>query len=639
MLIKNFAKCASALFFFVLFFFSMTRTSIPGALDATSSIAQKMRAVMFLSNLGWVNPPADLSLMTKTYPESTTSRVLCAVMGGPNKMIPLLNATDTDDSIRLFANGTPGRDSREFNGRMKGRIKWLKKLTDGDNSSNYTYADTSGHVAALEKWSLGLEQKCDHTSYDLTTFEGIVAHKNAYYEYHSQYESMNTYSILQPWRIVVWPWILDLMISSPNLKIGQFIDAGIYPDMGGNMEPYRDLTNGAFKLEYGFHSCYWPIHSCLIETVKVDQLQIPGVFDALKIEVDGFTENEGRGPSLKMIPIWLGPIIFEISRSERMLTHEDNSLSFNLVSFPNKIDEVRSFFDASTRALKVGCFGGEDAYFHMRATVRRDDNSPLFPLYAVLTPIIWSEIFVTALSSDFQKTVRNHPGRYFTINTGNRNGVPVQSEVTGENPYTTEQIDFSSADLRLTASGDCVEFQSCCSIKYRMQPGTYHCAWFSTLIAASSLGFNCDFAHQVLLDELLLREEDRRLESMGLPQISNHASKLIPGLQLRKLPKGEQQITAEYLLRCYVTGEWDPLLLSIGPFHTIAVVRNEIHCPCESMSLELTRENLQMCSDFANDKGSSIAFTGVRIVGRAPGFKLPSEGTKRKRKQNKRKRD
>lgn len=141
------------------------------------------------------------------------------------------------------------------------------------------------------------------------------------------------------------------------------------------------------------------------------------------------------------------------------------------------------------------------------------------------------------------------------------------------------------------------------------------------------------------MGELLLEEDKRLLESMGLPQISNEASRLIPGLELRKLPKGERQITAEYLLRCYVIGEWDPLLLSIGPFHTIAVVRNEIHCPCESMSLELTRENLQMCSDFANDKGSSIAFTGVRIVGRAPGFKLPSEGTKRKRKQNKRKRD
>lgn len=405
------------------------------------------------------------------------------------------------------------------------------------------------------------------------------------------------------------------------------------------MEPYRDLTNGAFKLEYGFHSCYWPIHSCLIETVQVEQLQIPGVLEALKIEVARFIETEGRGPSLKMIPIWLGPILFEISRSELMLTQEDNSLSYNLVAFPHMIDEVRSLFNASARALKVGCFGGEDASFHMRATVRRDDDSPLFPLYVVLTPIIWSELFVVALSVDFQNRVRNHPGRYFTYRTGNRNGVPVQSEGTGDQPYATETVGLNSTDLGLIASEDGVEIRACCPIKYRMQPGTSHCAWFSTLIAASSLGFNCDVAYQTLMGELLLEEDKRLLESMGLPQISNEASRLIPGLELRKLPKGERQITAEYLLRCYVTGEWDPLLLSIGPFHTIAVVRNEIHCPCESMSLELTQENLQMCSDFANDEGCSIAFTGVRIVGRAPGFKLPSEGTKRKRKQNKRKRD
>ena len=39
---KYLAKCITALIFFVLFFFSMTRTRIPGTLDAAFSIAQKM---------------------------------------------------------------------------------------------------------------------------------------------------------------------------------------------------------------------------------------------------------------------------------------------------------------------------------------------------------------------------------------------------------------------------------------------------------------------------------------------------------------------------------------------------------------------------------------------------------------------
>ena len=124
---------------------------------------------------------------------------------------------------------------------------------------------------------------------------------------------------------------------------------------------------------------------------------------------------------------------------------------------------------------------------------------------------------------------------------------------------------------------------------------------------------------------------------MSLAQISNHASQLIPGLELRKLPKGEPKMTVEYLLHRYVTGEHDPLLISVGPFHTIAVVKNEIHCPCEATSLQLTRANLQICSDFANDKGSSITFTGVRSVCISPGFKFPSQEKKKKRKQKKRK--
>ena len=94
-----------------------------------------------------------------------------------------------------------------------------------------------------------------------------------------------------------------------------------------------------------------------------------------------------------------------------------------------------------------------------------------------------------------------------------------------------EQIDLNSTDSGLIASFDGVEIRSCCFIKYRMLSGTHHCTWFSTLIAASSLGFNCDVAHQALVDDLLLDEGKRVLESMSLGQISNHASRLIPESQ------------------------------------------------------------------------------------------------------------
>ena len=103
----------------------------------------------------------------------------------------------------------------------------MRNITDGDNTSTYTYDDKNGYVSALRQWSDGLEWACDHTDFDLTTLDGIVAHKDAFCNYHTRYGLKETYAVLQPWRIVLWPWIVDLIISSPNLTIGEIIDAGI----------------------------------------------------------------------------------------------------------------------------------------------------------------------------------------------------------------------------------------------------------------------------------------------------------------------------------------------------------------------------------------------------------------------------
>ena len=623
----------SAAAFYCLLFLcsSMPNKRAPGAYMVTSTAEMKMRAVSFLASYGFVHPPADLFVMKPGFPASVTSQWCCAIMGGPNKMEPLAKAKSTAESLRLFSKGTPGTDRMDFSGR-KGRLRWIQKITDGNVSSPYTYDNKDTWQGALEEWSTGLEEHCNIAGFDLTTFDGLIGHKNACYEYHtSRYAKMKKYSILQPWRIIMWPFIVSFIEHNPHYTVGQFIEAGILVDMKGNMDDFASLSNADFKRSYGFDLIYWPIHSCLIENLTEEMLKIPGVMDVLSIKIRNFRLEEGRDAGLKMLVKWVPPIIFELAKTMPIdLAEMTGSSFYNLVENSHLIPVVRELVDVTTDAIMVGSFGGTDAYLYMRATVRPDDVTS-YPIYCVITAEIWKETFVTILPVAFQKDFKKIPGRFFNIISGHRNGPSAQSQAPELFGLSVEQ-EFNSLDVWCSVPNNEVVVEFPCSIAYQMPSESLYCAQYAAMNAAAALGFNCDTAYQVIQTDMRLDEGLRKYEPMRLPEFSNEFSRLVRGIELCKTPKGEGIMTVDYLLSRYVSGPHDPLLITIGAWHTVAVITNQIHCACEAFALALNKENLQICSDFTNEKGTPMILTAVRYVRISPGYVIGGSKQKRKRK-------